>query len=83
MLLLRYGSRDELLMALDRVEGQLTGTLHAQAGEDVGGDRRARSRAAPAGSIFDGFPTGVAVTTACTTAARSRRRRARRTPRSG
>ena len=31
----RYGSRDELLAALERIEGQLTGTLHAQDGEDV------------------------------------------------
>ena len=35
VLFLTYGSRDELLAALDRFEGQLTGTLHAQAGEDV------------------------------------------------
>src|SRR3954468_2459274 len=34
VLLLDYRSEDELLEALDRVEGQLTGSLHAQAEDD-------------------------------------------------
>jgi NADP-dependent aldehyde dehydrogenase len=61
VLLLRHGSRDELLAALDRIDGQLSGTLHAQPGEDTGeivaalADRAGRV-------VFDGFPTGVAVT---------------------
>jgi len=64
VLVLRYGSRDELEAALRAVEGQLTGTVHAQTGED---DELLRAVselfAARAGRIvFDGVPTGVAVT---------------------
>ena len=64
VVLLRYASRDELLAALARVEGQLTMTVHAQPEEDaqllglltdVGAARAGRL-------IYDGFPTGVAVT---------------------
>jgi acyl-CoA reductase-like NAD-dependent aldehyde dehydrogenase len=63
VLLLAYGSRDELLDALKRVEGQLTGTVHAQDEDaelvqalvEVLEERAGRL-------IFDGFPTGVAVT---------------------
>ena len=61
VLFVRYGTRDELLAALDRVEGQLTGTVHAQPGEDVAGVVEAL-RARVGRVIFDGFPTGVAVT---------------------
>jgi NADP-dependent aldehyde dehydrogenase len=61
VLFLSYGSRDELLAALERIDGQLTGTLHAQGGEDVAAIVEAL--AGRAGRvIFDGFPTGVAVT---------------------
>jgi NADP-dependent aldehyde dehydrogenase len=61
VLLLRHGSREELLAALERIEGQLTGSLHAQPGEDVADLVEALS--ARAGRVvFDGFPTGVAVT---------------------
>ena len=35
VLLLRYGDRDELLAALGRVEGQLTGSVHAQPDDDA------------------------------------------------
>ena len=61
VLLLRHGSREELLSALDQMEGQLTGSVHAQPGEDVAdvvaalGERAGRV-------VFNGFPTGVAVT---------------------
>ena len=61
VLLLRYGSSEELLAALERVEGQLTGSVHAEPGEDTSavvaalGERAGRV-------IFNGFPTGVAVT---------------------
>jgi acyl-CoA reductase-like NAD-dependent aldehyde dehydrogenase len=63
VLLLAYGSRDELLDALGHVEGQLTGTVHAQDEDaelvralvEVLEERAGRL-------IFDGFPTGVAVT---------------------
>ena len=61
VLLLRHGSRDELLAALDRIDGQLTGSLHAEAGEDVAAVVDALG--ARAGRVvFNGFPTGVAVT---------------------
>ena len=61
VLLLRHGSREELLAALDQIDGQLTGSVHAQPGEDVAdvvaalGERAGRV-------VFNGFPTGVAVT---------------------
>jgi acyl-CoA reductase-like NAD-dependent aldehyde dehydrogenase len=63
VLLLAYGSREELVEALGRVDGQLTGTVHAQDEDselvralvDVLEERAGRV-------IFDGFPTGVAVT---------------------
>ncbi len=61
VLLLRHGSREELLSALDQMEGQLTGSVHAQPGEDLAdvvsalGERAGRV-------VFNGFPTGVAVT---------------------
>jgi acyl-CoA reductase-like NAD-dependent aldehyde dehydrogenase len=63
VLLLTYASRDELLDALLRIDGQLTGSIHAEA-QDADlvallavalGERAGRL-------IFDGFPTGVAVT---------------------
>jgi NADP-dependent aldehyde dehydrogenase len=61
VLLLRHGSRDELLAALERIDGQLTGSLHAEAGEDVAAVVDALG--ARAGRVvFNGFPTGVAVT---------------------
>ncbi len=61
VLLLRHGSREELLEALEQIDGQLTGSVHAQPGEDVAdvvaalGERAGRV-------VFNGFPTGVAVT---------------------
>jgi acyl-CoA reductase-like NAD-dependent aldehyde dehydrogenase len=61
VLFVRYGSREDLLAALDRIEGQLTGTLHAEPGEDVAAVVEAL-RARVGRVIFDGFPTGVAVT---------------------
>jgi acyl-CoA reductase-like NAD-dependent aldehyde dehydrogenase len=61
VLLLRHRSRGELLAALERIDGQLSGTLHAEDGEDVG--TIVEALAARAGRVvFDGFPTGVAVT---------------------
>jgi NADP-dependent aldehyde dehydrogenase len=61
VLLLRHGSREELLAALSQIDGQLTGSLHAEPGEDVGDIVQALS--ARAGRVvFNGFPTGVAVT---------------------
>jgi acyl-CoA reductase-like NAD-dependent aldehyde dehydrogenase len=64
VLLLRYAGRDELLAALGRIEGQLTGSVHAEADADaelLG--LLSDLLAARAGRlVFDGFPTGVAVT---------------------
>ena len=57
-------SRDELLAALQRIEGQLTGSIHAQPDADaelLG--LLTELLAARAGRVvYDGFPTGVAVT---------------------
>jgi NADP-dependent aldehyde dehydrogenase len=61
VLLLRHGSREELLAALARIDGQLTGSLHAEPGEDVADVVAALSERAGR-VVFDGFPTGVAVT---------------------
>jgi acyl-CoA reductase-like NAD-dependent aldehyde dehydrogenase len=61
VLLLRHGSREELLAALERIDGQLTGSLHAAPGEDVA--ELVEALGARAGRVvFNGFPTGVAVT---------------------
>jgi acyl-CoA reductase-like NAD-dependent aldehyde dehydrogenase len=64
VVLLRYADRAELLAALGRIEGQLTGTIHAQPDADaelLG--RVTELLAARAGRVvYDGFPTGVAVT---------------------
>ncbi|WP_026939939.1 aldehyde dehydrogenase (NADP(+)) [Humibacter albus] len=60
-LLLRYGSDEELVTALQQVPGSLTGTVHAQPQDDINGlvgvlsDRVGRL-------LFAGWPTGVAVT---------------------
>jgi NADP-dependent aldehyde dehydrogenase len=61
VLLLRHGSREELLAALAQIEGQLTGSLHAEPGEDVADVVAALSERAGR-VVFNGFPTGVAVT---------------------
>jgi NADP-dependent aldehyde dehydrogenase len=63
VLLVSYGSRDELLDALLRIDGQLTGSVHAQADDAELVQLIAVALAERAGRlIFDGFPTGVAVT---------------------
>jgi acyl-CoA reductase-like NAD-dependent aldehyde dehydrogenase len=63
VLLVAYGSRDELLDALALIDGQLTGSVHAQ---DEDADLAAtlvEALSERAGRVvFDGFPTGVAVT---------------------
>jgi acyl-CoA reductase-like NAD-dependent aldehyde dehydrogenase len=64
VLLLRYDDRDELLAALRRVEGQLTGSIHAQPDEDAEllGSLTELLAARAGRVVYDGFPTGVAVT---------------------
>ncbi len=61
VILLRHGSDEELLGALERFEGQLSGTLHAEPGEDVAAVVEALG-ARVGRVVFNGFPTGVAVT---------------------
>jgi acyl-CoA reductase-like NAD-dependent aldehyde dehydrogenase len=61
VVLLRYGSAGELRDALGEIDGQLTASLHAQPEEDVA--ELVELMSARAGRVvFDGFPTGVAVT---------------------
>ena len=64
VVLLRYGDRDELLAALAQVEGQLTGSIHAQPAEDTEllGPLTELLTARAGRVVYDGFPTGVAVT---------------------
>ena len=62
VLLLGYRSEDELLAALDRVEGQLTGSLHAEDEDEALVRTLVDVLAARAGRlVFNGFPTGVVV----------------------
>jgi acyl-CoA reductase-like NAD-dependent aldehyde dehydrogenase len=61
VVLLRHGSAGELRAALGQLEGQLTASLHAEPAEDVA--ELVDLLSARAGRlVFDGFPTGVAVT---------------------
>jgi NADP-dependent aldehyde dehydrogenase len=63
VLLLTYGSEGELLEALDRVDGQLTASVHAEGADEPLLRTLVDVLAARAGRlVFDGFPTGVAVT---------------------
>jgi alpha-ketoglutaric semialdehyde dehydrogenase len=63
VLLLSYGSREELLDALLLIDGQLTGSVHAQAEDADLVALLATALSERSGRlIFDGFPTGVAVT---------------------
>ncbi|MGZ6694308.1 MAG: aldehyde dehydrogenase (NADP(+)) [Solirubrobacteraceae bacterium] len=63
VLLVSYGDRDELLDALGRLEGQLTGTIHAEPGDEQLTSELVTLLTERAGRVlFDGFPTGVAVT---------------------
>jgi len=63
VLLVRYGSEDEAASVLDALGGQLTATLHAQPDEVSALNRLVALMGRKAGRvIFDGFPTGVAVT---------------------
>jgi acyl-CoA reductase-like NAD-dependent aldehyde dehydrogenase len=62
VVLLRYGGRDELLAALERIEGQLTGSIHAEPGDELLGPVGELLAARAGRVVYDGFPTGVAVT---------------------
>jgi NADP-dependent aldehyde dehydrogenase len=61
VVLLRYGSAGELRAALGRLEGQLTASLHAQPEEEIA-ELVAQLSERAGRIVFDGFPTGVAVT---------------------
>ena len=62
-LFLTYASRDELLDALARLDGQLTASVHAEPGETDLLRALVTALEPHAGRlVFDGFPTGVAVT---------------------
>jgi NADP-dependent aldehyde dehydrogenase len=62
--LLRYGGWEELLAAIGRIEGQLTGSIHAQPDDDAEllGVLTELLAARAGRLVYDGFPTGVAVT---------------------
>jgi acyl-CoA reductase-like NAD-dependent aldehyde dehydrogenase len=64
VVLLRYGDREELLAAIGEIEGQLTASLHAQPAEDADVLELLTERLAERAGrlVYDGFPTGVAVT---------------------
>jgi len=64
VVLLRYGDPDELLDAIAQVEGQLTGSIHAQPDDDAQllGALTELLAARAGRLVYDGFPTGVAVT---------------------
>jgi acyl-CoA reductase-like NAD-dependent aldehyde dehydrogenase len=62
VVLLRYGGREELLAALERIEGQLTGSIHAEPGDELLGPVGELLAARAGRVVCDGFPTGVAVT---------------------
>lgn len=62
-IVIEYRDSDELLAALGRLGGQLTATVHAADGETALVRRLHGPLRAMAGRlIFDGYPTGVAVT---------------------
>jgi NADP-dependent aldehyde dehydrogenase len=63
VLFVRYAGIEEASEVLDALDGQLTATLHAESGE-LDGLRPIISRLEQKAGrvVFDGFPTGVAVT---------------------
>ncbi|MDX1998676.1 MAG: aldehyde dehydrogenase (NADP(+)) [Thermoanaerobaculia bacterium] len=64
-LLVRYADEAELAAIVDGLEGQLTATVHAAAGEAARHPRLLRQLARKAGRlVFDQFPTGVEVNAA-------------------
>jgi acyl-CoA reductase-like NAD-dependent aldehyde dehydrogenase len=63
VVLVRYGSLEEAQDALEGLGGQLTLTLHAEAGEaDAVAPLLATGQELAGRVLFNGFPTGVAVT---------------------
>ncbi|MET0860531.1 MAG: aldehyde dehydrogenase (NADP(+)) [Microbacterium sp.] len=60
-LLVEYTTPAEVFLALDLLEGSLTGTIHAEPGEDI--DQLVAVLSERVGRLlFSGWPTGVAVT---------------------
>jgi NADP-dependent aldehyde dehydrogenase len=66
VVVVEYGDEQQLFAALDRVPGSLTASVHCGAAEGVAGsfaDRVAARVTGMAGRVlFNGYPTGVAVT---------------------
>ncbi|HVW16679.1 MAG TPA: aldehyde dehydrogenase family protein, partial [Solirubrobacteraceae bacterium] len=62
VVLARYGAPGEVVAALERLGGQLTGTLHAQPGEPGARELWDALTRVAGRVVFDGFPTGVSVT---------------------
>lgn len=60
--LVEYGDNDSLHRALRAVPGSLTGSLHAEPGDPAAADIVGALRERVGRIIFDGWPTGVAVT---------------------
>jgi NADP-dependent aldehyde dehydrogenase len=59
--LVRYGSDERLLASLDKLEGSLTATLHAEE-SDATAELVERLETVAGRLLFAGWPTGVAVT---------------------
>jgi NADP-dependent aldehyde dehydrogenase len=65
VVVVEYTSEEQLMAALSRVPGALTGTVHCGSSEAAGSlaDRVAHHLGAQVGRlVFNGYPTGVAVT---------------------
>ncbi len=60
-LVVEYDGRDDLLAALAAIEGSLTATVHAEPGEDGVAGLIGVLRGLAGRVIFNGWPTGVAV----------------------
>ncbi|GAA1545463.1 aldehyde dehydrogenase (NADP(+)) [Actinomadura kijaniata] len=63
-LVVEYDTDDELLAAAAAMPGSLTATIHTEGGEPLARDLVARVRRRAGRIVFDGWPTGVAVTAA-------------------
>jgi NADP-dependent aldehyde dehydrogenase len=62
VVVVRYATEDELNAVLDRVPGSLTGTVHCGESDELAGRVAARLSERVGRLVFNGYPTGVAVT---------------------